>query len=95
MAAYLVATVRISDADKFADYTKAIAGLAERFAGEYVVRGKVSDVLEGDSDRDERVVILRFPDAATARSFYNSGEYQAGAALRKGAAALEMRLLED
>jgi uncharacterized protein (DUF1330 family) len=95
MAAYLVATVRISDPAKFADYAKAIAGLSERFGGDYLVRGKVSEVLEGDTDPDERVVISRFPDAEAARAYLRSPEYQAGAALREGAAVVEMRLLVD
>ena len=95
MAAYLVATVRISDPDKFAGYAKAIAGLSEKFGGEYVVRGKVAGVLEGDTSPDERVVVSRFPDADAARAYITSPEYQAGAALREGAAVVEMRLLVD
>ena len=95
MAAYLVSTVRISDAEKFAGYAKAIAGLSERFGGEYLVRGKVADVLEGESDANERVVVSRFPDADSARAYLASPEYQAGAALRQGAAEVETRLLID
>ena len=95
MAAYLIATVRITDPIKFAEYGKAIAGLSERFGGEYIVRGKVSEVLEGLSDPNERVVVSRFPDAAAARAYVNSPEYRAGAALRQGAAVVEMRLLMD
>ena len=95
MAAYLIATVRITDPIKFAEYGKAIAGLSERFGGEYIVRGKVSEVLEGQSDPNERVVVSRFPDAAAARAYINSTEYLAGAALRQGAAVVEMRLLVD
>ena len=95
MAAYLVATVRISDPAKFADYGKAIAGLSEKFGGEYLVRGKIAEVLEGDIDPDERVVVSRFPDAEAARAYANSPEYRAGAALREGAAVVEMRLLID
>ena len=95
MAAYLVATVRISDPVQFAGYAKAIAGLSERFGGVYVVRGKVSEVLEGDGDPDERVVVSRFPDAEAARAYLSSPDYQAAAALRKGAAIVEMRLLTD
>ena len=94
MAVYLVATVRISDPVKFADYAKAIAGLSERFDGEYIVRGKVSQVLEGDTDPEERVIVSRFPDADAARAYVASPEYRAGAALRQGAAVVELRLLE-
>ena len=95
MAAYLVATVRISDPIQFAHYAKAIAGLSERFGGEYLVRGKVAEVLEGKSELDERVVVSRFPDAAAVRAYLASPEYIAGAALRQSAAVVEMRLLLD
>lgn len=95
MPAYLVATVRISDPVKFSNYAAAIAGLSEKFGGEYVVRGKVAEVLEGDVDPDERVVVSRFLDADAARAYLASPEYKAGAALRERAAEVEMRLLVD
>ena len=95
MAAYLVATVRISDPDKFALYAKAIAGLSEKFGGEYVVRGPVTEVLEGNVDPAERVIVSRFPHADAARAYIASPEYRAGAAYRKGAADVEMRLLVE
>ena len=95
MPAYLVATIRISDPDKFSDYAAAIAGLSEKFGGEYVLRGKVSEALEGNVDPDERVVVSRFPDADAARAYIASPEYKAGAALREGAAEVEMRLMVD
>ena len=94
MTAHIVATVRVSNSVKFGLYTKAVSGLAERFRGEYLVRGKVSEVLEGNGDADERVVILSFPDADAARAFYFSPEYQAAKGLRTDAALLEMRLLD-
>lgn len=95
MAAYLVATVRISDPIRFAEYGRAIAGLSERFGGEYLVRGKVAEVLEGQTDPDERVVVSRFPDPDAARAYVASPEYRAGAQLREGAAVVEMRLMTD
>ena len=95
MAAYIVATVTISDPIKFADYAKAIAGLSEQHGGEYLVRGKVAEVLEGDVNPDERVIVSRFPDVAAAKAYAQSPEYKAGAALREGAALVQMRLLVD
>ena len=47
MASYIVATVRITDPERFAVYGKAVAGLAERFGGEALLKGAVSEVLEG------------------------------------------------
>jgi uncharacterized protein (DUF1330 family) len=94
MSAYIIATVRISDPDRFARYGKAIAGLSERFGGEAVVKGPVAEVLEGEGLIGERVVVTRFPDAASARAYIGSTEYQAAAAERIGAAEVVMRLLE-
>src|SRR3546814_13282024 len=68
MAAYIVATVRISDPEKFAPYGKAIAGLSERFGGVPVVKAPVAEVLEGGSPVGERVVVTRFETAAAARA---------------------------
>src|SRR3546814_16954834 len=67
MAAYIVATVRISDPEKFALYGKAIAGLSERFGGVPVVKGPVAEVLEGGSPVGERVVVTRFETAEAAQ----------------------------
>lgn len=95
MAAYIVATVTITDPVKFGDYAKAIAGLSEKHGGEYLVRGKIAEVFEGDVNPDERVVVTRFPTAEAARAYIQSPEYQAGAALRIGAASVQNRLLVD
>lgn len=93
MPAHIVATVRITDSEAFGDYAKAITGLAEQFDGNYVVRGAVTEALEGGDTVGERVIILEFPDTTKARAFYNSETYQAAKMLRQGAATLDMRLL--
>ncbi|WDF74900.1 DUF1330 domain-containing protein [Novosphingobium sp. KACC 22771] len=94
MTAHIVATVRVHDREKFGAYIQAVAGLAETFGGEYVLRGKVAEVMEGDVDPAEMVVVLRFPDAERARAYVNSPQYQAGKALRlNGGGVVESRLL--
>ena len=94
MPAYIVATVRIIDPERFALYAKGIAGLSERFGGESVVRGAVCDVIEGDSVIGERVVVSRYPDIASARAYFASPEYRAACVHRTGAAEVAMRLIE-
>lgn len=95
MPAYVVATVTISDPEKFAAYGAAIKGLAEEFGGASVVKGAVAEVLEGDVDPNERVVVTRFPDAESARAYLTSDRYQHGKDLREGAADARIRLLID
>jgi uncharacterized protein (DUF1330 family) len=94
MAAYIVATVTITDPVRFAEYGKSILGLSERFGGEALVRGAISEVLEGDAGIGERVVVSRFPDGAAARAYIASPEYRSASALRAGAANVTMRLVE-
>ena len=93
MAAYIVATVRITDPEKFAAYAKAIAGLSEKHGGEPIVRGAVEAVLEGEGVVGERVVVTRFPDADAARRYIASPEYQMAKPHRDGAADVVMRLV--
>ncbi len=95
MAAFIVATVRIHDPDRFAAYGKAIAGLSEAHGGTSVVKGAVAEVLEGKSPVGERVVVTRFADAQAARAYIGSAEYAAAKQMREGAAEVEMRLLID
>ena len=95
MAAYIVATVRISDAERFAAYGKTIAGLSEKHGGEPIVRGAVAEVFEGKSPVGERIVVTRFPSAEAARAYVQSAEYLAACQHRIGAAEVEMRLLVD
>lgn len=95
MAGYLVATVHITDPASFGEYIKGIAGLSERFGGEIVVRGQASAVLEGDAPEGLRVIVSRYPDAASARAYLDSPEYQSAKQHRIGAAEVNMLLLED
>lgn len=94
MSAYIVATIAISDHDRFAAYAAGIQGLAASFGGEPIVKGPVAAFLEGTGPAGERVVVTRFPDAQAARGYIDSAAYQAAAALREGAASVTMRLVE-
>lgn len=95
MAAFIVATVQVTNPDAFASYGKANAGLVEKFGGEYLVRGVVSEILEGDSTTGERIVVIRFANADSARAYIASPEYQTAKLLREGAAVLTMRLMME
>ena len=93
MAAFIIATVQVTDPEAFSAYGKANAGLSEKFGGEYLVRGVVSEVLEGNSTIGERVVVVRFAHVDSARAYLASPEYQFAKLLREGAAVLTMRLM--
>ncbi|KCZ87906.1 DUF1330 domain-containing protein [Hyphomonas johnsonii] len=93
MPAFIVATVEIQDLDKFKAYATTIAGLAEQYGGESVVKGAAIDVLEGSAPAGERIVVTRFPDEASARAYIADPVYADGKARRAGAATVCMRLV--
>jgi uncharacterized protein (DUF1330 family) len=95
MAVYIVATVNITNPERFKRYLAGVAGLSERFGGETVVRGQVDTVLEGDAPAGLRVIVSRYPDEESAQNYLHSPEYLAAKAERSGAADVTMLLLKD
>lgn len=94
MTAFIVATVSIQDIDAFKAYSATIAGLAEKYGGKSIVKGMVTEVLEGNVPDEQRVVVSEFPDAESARNYINDPLYQEGKAKREGAAVVDMRLVD-
>lgn len=94
MPAFIVANVKVHDAEKFAAYLGHVKGLWTRFDGSPVLSGPVIETVEGQAGPDgEKVTVLTFPDEAAARAYLASPEYQAGKAARAGGADLTIRLV--
>lgn len=93
MPAFIVATVSISNMDAFKEYSKTIVGVSEKYGGESIVKGMVTEMLEGSAPEDQRVVVSKFPDAEAAKAYVNDPVYLAGKAKRAGAAVVDMRLI--
>lgn len=93
MACYIVATVRILDAERFGAYAAAVSGLAESFGAQAVLKGAVTEVLEGPGVVGERVVVSRFDTPEQARAYIESSAYRDAQLLRQGAADVVMRLI--
>ena len=85
MPAYMLVRVNVTDPDQYAQYTKLTPDIVKKYGGSFVIRGGEKHVLEGPAV-PERIVLLKFPDVATAARMYNSDEYQAAVKVREGAA---------
>jgi uncharacterized protein (DUF1330 family) len=81
MTAYLIAEVETTDEALMAEYRKHTPGLVAKFGGRFVVRGGKTKSLEGGWS-PSRVIVLEFPDFATAERFYDSEEYKPVLAMR-------------
>jgi uncharacterized protein (DUF1330 family) len=93
MAAYVIADVQVTDPAGYEPYRPLAAASIARFGGRYIVRGGNADLLEG-APEPERIVVIEFPDAETARRWYQSDEYQSALKIRQSASRGRLILVE-
>ena len=91
MSAYVISEVEVRDENLAARYRSLAQQSIAQYGGIYIVRGSDPDVLEGEWPQRQRVVVVQFPDADTARRWYASAEYAPALAIRQE--ALQRRLL--
>ncbi|MBS0393657.1 MAG: DUF1330 domain-containing protein [Proteobacteria bacterium] len=75
MAAYIIASIDVADAVGYEEYRQRVPPLIAAFGGRFLVRGGPIERLEGE-EPPGRIVVLEFPDRASARAFYECPEYQ-------------------
>jgi uncharacterized protein (DUF1330 family) len=93
MPAYILAEIQVTDAAAYEPYRPLAAASIARFGGRYLVRGGKADLFEGMPE-PERMVVIEFPDADTARRWYNSEEYQAALKIRHATSRGRVILVE-
>lgn len=76
MTAYMIVDTKIKNADAYEEYKALARPLAEKFGGQYRVRGGEMVACETDLWSPTRMVVIEFPDMAAARAFYESNEYE-------------------
>jgi uncharacterized protein (DUF1330 family) len=82
-AAYLIVEMKVTDPEQYRQYMAAAPAAVQAAGGEYLVRGGRHEVLEGDWN-PARVAMLRFPDYASAKAFYDGELYRAARTKRAG-----------
>ena len=75
MSVYLIVNVEVKDPAAFERYRAGVPALIRKHGGEYLVRGGNPELLEGGWN-PSRVVLLRFPDRASAMAFMEDPEYR-------------------
>jgi uncharacterized protein (DUF1330 family) len=93
MSAYIIADIQVTDPVAYDDYRPLAAASVARFGGRFIVRGGKVDLLEGEP-QPERIVVIEFPDADTARRWYQSEEYQTALKIRQAASRGRVLLVE-
>ena len=93
MTAYVVASVNVTDRDKYKNYMALSPAAIAAAGGKFIVRGGNLKVLEGDWPRP-RIVIIEYPTREAAEAFYDSTLYVAAKAEREGAAEMSMIVVD-
>lgn len=87
--AWVIGHIRVRDASKWDRYRAAVPATLPPFGGSVLLRGTVTDVLDGRHEQTDAVV-LAFPDLASARGWHASDAYQRLIPLRREAAEVEL-----
>ncbi len=93
MPAYFIANLTVTDPDSYKTYTAQAPATIADHGGKYLVRGGAHETIEGDW-QPNRLVVLEFPDLATAKAWYHSDAYQAILPIRLGSATGSAVLVE-
>lgn len=82
MPAFVIADTKIENAAAYEEYKAKARAIAEQYGGVYRARGGELDVVDAQLWAPTRVVIIEFPDMASARAFARSPEYAPVSKLR-------------
>jgi uncharacterized protein (DUF1330 family) len=81
MAAYVIASVNVTNPTAYEDYRKLVPDTLKKYGGKFLARGGEVEQREG-AWKPHRVVVLEFADMAAARRWYDSPEYQTALKIR-------------
>jgi uncharacterized protein (DUF1330 family) len=92
MTAYVIYEAMITDTAQYELYKTAAAASVTAAGGRYIARGGEVESFEGATPA--RVVIVEFPDLATATAWYRSEQYIEARALRERACDARMFVVD-
>jgi uncharacterized protein (DUF1330 family) len=92
MTAYVIYEAMITDAAQYELYKTAAAASVTAAGGRYIARGGEVESFEGVAPA--RVVLLEFPDLATATAWYRGDQYTEARALRERACDARMFVVD-
>ena len=75
MTGYAIFNINVNNPENYKEYVEKVKPTAEKYGGEYIVRGGENTVVEG-SWQHPRTVVIKFPTYEKALEWYNSEEYK-------------------
>jgi uncharacterized protein (DUF1330 family) len=81
LSAYVIGDIRITDAAQYETYVPPALASITQYGGRVLAAGATLELLDC-GPAPERTVVVEFPDAAAAKRWYQSPEYQAALPIR-------------
>ena len=75
MSGFAIFNIEIKKPEEYKEYVKKVKPIAEKFGGEYIVRGGETTIVEGNWTYP-RTVVIKFPTYEKALEWYDSEEYK-------------------
>jgi uncharacterized protein (DUF1330 family) len=75
MSVYILAQLRFHDREAYGRYQSRFPKVFEKYQGMMLAADERPKVLEGEWDRN-KIVLLQFPDEASAQRFQDSDDYR-------------------
>jgi uncharacterized protein (DUF1330 family) len=85
MPAFIVGTIRVTDAGAWQAYVERVGATFAGYGGRVLLRGEVARTLAGEPHGD-RVVVAEFADLEALMRWHNSPDYQSLLPLRDAGA---------
>jgi uncharacterized protein (DUF1330 family) len=93
MSAYVIVDVRVLSSERLLDYRRVAKASIAKYGGRYLALSSKIDVLEGDWNPG-LVVLLDFPSATAARTWYESEDYAPALEIAKSDLGREMIIVD-
>ena len=89
---YVVANIRVTDQDKFEQFSGMAGPAIKKYGGKVLARGPGADRLEGNLSGI--FMMIEFESKEAADTFYYSKEYQAAKAVREACSETDFMIIE-
>ena len=75
MPGFAIFNIEVKKPEEYKEYIEKVKPVAEKFGGDYIIRGGETKVVEGEWTYP-RTVVIKFPSYEKALEWYNSEEYK-------------------
>lgn len=76
MKYYAIGNLNFTDNNWVEEYLKKVTPMVEKVGGKYLARTPSVELIEGEGDAPQTVVMIEFPSKDAAEAFYYSDEYK-------------------